>query len=189
MSKTLLAPLDRWERMWAPYDEDTYAFVLAQIEPEDVVLDIGAGDLRLARQLTARARQVYALELNSSLINQADDLPANCQVLHGDARVMSFPEGITTAVLLMRHCAHFAHYYDKLRAGTCRRLITNARWGMGVETLHLHCPRIAYQELDMGWYACRCGKTGFKPGSPELLTDAVFDLICELDSCPACSHQ
>ncbi len=39
-----------WEAMWAPYDEATYGAALAQIAADDVVLDIGAGDLRLARR-------------------------------------------------------------------------------------------------------------------------------------------
>ena len=37
-----------WERRWAPYDELTYQEVLAQVRPDDLVLEIGAGDLRLA---------------------------------------------------------------------------------------------------------------------------------------------
>ena len=44
-------PLDPWERMWAPYDEATYAAVLAAVGPDDILLEIGAGDLRLARRL------------------------------------------------------------------------------------------------------------------------------------------
>ncbi len=46
-----LRDLDPWEARWAPYDEATYAAVLAAIRPDDVVLDIGAGDLRLARRM------------------------------------------------------------------------------------------------------------------------------------------
>ena len=190
MSMTSLTPLEQWEQMWAPYDAGTYELVLAQIEPDDIVLEIGAGDLRLARQLAARAKWVYALELNATLIGQSvDNLPANCQVLLGDARALDFPEQITTAVLLMRHCTHFAHYYNRLSAGSCQRLITNARWGMGIETISLRCTRIPYQELDMGWYACRCGRTGFKPGPPEWLTIQAEEHIWELDSCPTCRQH
>lgn len=184
---TSSAPLDQWEQMWAPYDVDTYELVLTQIEPDDIILEIGAGDLRLARQLAARAKWVYAIESNASLISRSiGNLPVNCQVLLGDARNLNFPEHVTTAVLLMRHCTHFAHYYDKLSVGSCRQLITNARWGMGIETISLHCSRISYQELDMGWYACRCGRTGFKPGAPERLTIQTEEHIWELATCPAC---
>ena len=56
--------LEAWEALWAPYDEATYAAVLAVIEPSDVVLDIGAGDLRLTRRIAEQAQQVIAWESN-----------------------------------------------------------------------------------------------------------------------------
>ncbi len=68
---TVLGPLEEWETLWAPYDEATYAAVLAAIEPSDVVLDIGAGDLRLARRIAERARQVIAWEIQPALVNAA----------------------------------------------------------------------------------------------------------------------
>ena len=46
-----------WEAMFAPYDQPTYQAVLDQIQPHDIILDIGAGDLRLARQMAQIARQ------------------------------------------------------------------------------------------------------------------------------------
>ena len=60
-----------WEQMWAPYDEPTYQMVLDLIAPSDVVLDIGAGDLRLAYRLARQAQWVFALEINSSLASLA----------------------------------------------------------------------------------------------------------------------
>ena len=39
-----------WEALWSPYDQSTYHAVLEMIQSTDVVIDIGAGDLRLARQ-------------------------------------------------------------------------------------------------------------------------------------------
>jgi glycerol kinase len=45
--------LDCWEQLWAPYDESTYQAVLAAIGPEDILLEIGAGDLRLAIRAAA----------------------------------------------------------------------------------------------------------------------------------------
>jgi hypothetical protein len=62
----------------------------------------------------------------------------NLVVIHGDARYVAFPNGITTAVLLMRHCTHFDLYVKKLQAVGCRTLITNARWRSGVEVIDLH---------------------------------------------------
>ncbi|MCZ7670623.1 MAG: hypothetical protein M5U34_27465 [Chloroflexi bacterium] len=42
----MMISASEWERMWSPYDEMTYpTAVLQHIQPDDVVLDIGAGDL------------------------------------------------------------------------------------------------------------------------------------------------
>ncbi len=60
-----------WEAMFAPYDPQTYQAVLAQLGPEDVILDIGAGDLRLSRRMAQIARKVYAVEINAGLLDQA----------------------------------------------------------------------------------------------------------------------
>lgn len=176
-----------WEAMWAPYDEDTYAPALACIPNGAAVLDIGAGDLRLARRAAERARLVFAIEQHAELI-AGEPLPPNLIVICGDARALPFPAGIDTAVLLMRHCRHFAHYRQKLEAVGCRRLITNARWGMGVECIDLTDPALAYDELSIGWYACRCGSTGFRPGPPEQLSACLAETIHEVDNCPECKH-
>jgi SAM-dependent methyltransferase len=180
---------EEWEWLWAPYDAPTYHLVLEQIKPNDIVLEIGAGDLRLSRQIAARARWVYAIEINESLLEAARGaLPANLQLIIGDARVMPFADGTSSAVLLMRHCTHFSLYFDKLQAAGCRRLITNARWGMGVETINLNGPRCSYDAVTFGWYACCCGSRGFKPGPAEALTKANADRAWELSSCPFCSQ-
>jgi Ribosomal RNA adenine dimethylase len=183
-----LKPADSWERMWAPYDAATYQQVLAKVSHTDTILEIGAGDLRLSRLLAGRARKVYAIEINrEQLASAGADLPANLYRIHDDARVAHYPEGITTAVLLMRHCTHFELYYTRLKLINCRRLITNARWGMNVEVIDLAAPRHRYSEMEIGWYACCCGSRGFKPGPAELLTEENRDNYWELDSCPDCS--
>jgi SAM-dependent methyltransferase len=179
--------VEEWEWMWAPYDAPTYQLILDQINSQDIVLEIGAGDLRLSRKIAQIAKKVYALELNQLLLERSsDDLAANLETINGDARMVSFPNDITVAVLLMRHCTHFSLYFDKLRECGCQRLITNARWGMNVETINLESPRGSYQNLQIGWFACRCGNRGFKTGPAQLLTEAVADQVWELDSCPLC---
>ncbi len=180
-----------WEAMWAPYDEATYRAVLGQIAADDVVLDIGAGDLRLARRAARICRRVYAIEIQKELLERAarDETNAsieNLKVLHGDARDLPFPRDVKTGILLMRHCTHFRLYADKLKMAGASRLITNARWRMGVEVIALQAERIPYRQLEMGWYACWCGATGFKPGPVEQLTLAVVETIQEVVGCPKC---
>lgn len=174
-----------WEERWAPYDEATYQAVLRQVRAEDVVLDIGAGDLRLTRRLAQQARQVYGLERNTAVLPPLSSLPANLSLLCADAREVSFPP-VTLAVLLMRHCRHFALYAQKLVAAGCQRLLTNARWGMSVELVDLQAERRAFSAVKMGWYACLCGAVGFVPGPPEQLTPELETFIHEVGACPAC---
>jgi len=190
MKKTPAFPVEAWEWVWAPHDAHTYELVLEQIAENDIVLEIGAGDLRLSRQIAERAKWIYALEINRPLLERSSNaLPANMQTIVGDAREAPFPENITVAVLLMRHCTHFSLYFDKLRAVSCQRLITNARWGMNVETTNLIASRCSYQTLEIGWYACRCGNCGFKSGPPQVLTEQIADQVWELDSCPVCNNK
>jgi SAM-dependent methyltransferase len=180
-----------WEAMWAPYDEATYRAALDQIAADDVVLDIGAGDLRFARRAARVCRRVYAIEIRQELLElptrDEDDIPVeNLIMLHGDARRLPFPRDVKTGILLMRHCTHFRLYADKLKAAGADRLITNARWRMGVEVMALQAERIPYRQLKMGWYACWCGATGFKPGPVEQLTMAVIEEVQEVVDCPKC---
>jgi len=183
-------PDSAWEAMHAPYDEPTYQAVLDQLGPNDVVLDIGAGDLRLARQMARIVRKVYAVEINARVLDQAyaggDPLLGNVVAICADARTLEFPADITTGVLLMRHCTCFRLYVDKLRSAGAARLLTNARWRMNVEVVDLQVQRVPYVEASMGWYACLCGKTGFKAGPAECWTAQMDKIISEVSNCPRC---
>jgi hypothetical protein len=180
-----MKPLDLWEACWAPYDEATYQAALNFVQPADVVLDIGAGDLRLACRIANIAQQVIAIERQPGLLAGHAPLPPHLTVLCADARAIPWPKGITLAVLLMRHCTHFNAYVTRLRRIGCRRLITNARWGMGAELVNLGC-RADWDTVKLGWYACVCGQTGFLPGPPAALTAALMEHIHEVETCPAC---
>jgi hypothetical protein len=180
-----------WERRWAPHDEATYQVILNAIQPDDIVLEIGAGDLRLARRLAALAKEVYAIELQLPLLTpprpcSSSIIPPNLQVVWGDARTLPFPEGITTGVLLMRHCTHFRLYWEKLTESGASQLFTNARWRMGVERIDLVGSRAPYESVKIGWYGCRCGSVGFVHGNPECLTPGALNNVHEVLSCPRC---
>lgn len=176
---------ENWEAAWAPYDETTYAAVLAEISPDDVVLDIGAGDLRLARRMALVARHVIAWEIQPELLAgsmSGENLVALCT----DARTEHVPAGVTVAVLLMRHCTHYALYVEKLRAAGCRRFIANARWGMGVEVVDL-APAGPFSAAPVGWYACRrCGAVGFNGDDAALVSGDSLNTVTDVEGCPHC---
>ncbi|HSO27881.1 MAG TPA: rRNA adenine N-6-methyltransferase family protein, partial [Anaerolineales bacterium] len=168
--------------------------VVRLIDKNDVVLDIGAGDLRLAVRLARIAKKVYALERQVDLLRlgrtlQKENWPANIILLPGDARRLVFPTDVTTGVLLMRHCRHFRLYAEKLKAVGAERLITNARWGLDVESIALAGGRGRYTDLPLGWFACLCGQTGFKPGPVEQLNEEYLNKIWEVHNCPACENS
>jgi SAM-dependent methyltransferase len=178
-----------WEGWFSPHDDQAYDAVLSHITPEDVVLDIGAGDLRLALRLAERARRVYAVEVNPLVVAQALeiiglDLPRNLHVICSNALDVRIPIDVTVAVLLMRHCQHFATYFGRLHAAGCQRLLTNARWKDGVELIDLTAAGTAFEDLREGWYACRCGATGYVGTGTR--SDAA---PVEVTGCPACSRR
>jgi hypothetical protein len=182
-----------WDRRWAPYDQPTYRAVLDFIFPGDAVLEIGAGDLRLAMQIAGKARQVYALEIQKELFQNAlvtgRSLQGNLSIILADARSLPFKSGFSVAVLLMRHCIYFRQIIENLKAIGCERLITNARWRMGVEQIFLPVDRIPYLDVKMGWYACWCGAAGFKPGPVGELTAELDWITAEVSDCPECSAR
>lgn len=180
-----LMPSD-WEALWAPYDEATYSAALDFLEPSDVVLDIGAGDLRFAQRAARSVRKVFAIERNLEVLRSASCRNSeNLIVVCADALEWSFPEGLTVGVLLMRHCRHFKDYVIRLRAVGCRRLITNARWGMDVECVSL-APQSPFRAAPPGWYACSCGAVGFKTAAPEEILAKALDTSLSVEDCPAC---
>lgn len=180
--------LEEWEGRFSRYDEETYQAVLERVRPEDVVLEIGAGDLYLALQIAQRASRVYAVEVNpllvaTTLVAIGFSLPRNLQVICADARDFPFPTDVTMAVLLMRHCQHFGEYFDRLRTAGCRWLITNARWKCGVEVIDLRAPRIPFEQVDEGWYTCQCGAVGYVG-----VGDRVDVPPLEVADCPHCKR-
>lgn len=181
---------DWWEGAWAPYDDETYDFVLAHVQPADVALDMGAGDLRLARRLAPLVRRVVAIERQPDVLLRTDPalLPANLHVMPADALTCPLPRDVTVGILLMRHCRHVGEYIQRLRAVGCPRLITNARWGFGCEEIDLW-RAVPWESLAGGWYGCRCGAAGFKPLPAERLTDEVLWQQHEVSECPRCINR
>src|SRR5215208_3156094 len=182
-----------WEAMYAPYDQSTYQAVLALLKPQDIVLDIGAGNLQFSRRMAQVTSKVYAVEVNASLLQQGLDsstaLPDNLIPIPADARKLDVPTGISVGVLLMRHCTHFRYYSTKLRLAGAERLITNARWRMNVEEVNLQGEGTSFNNTAMGWYACSCGATGFKTGPIEQWSSEMDQETHEVIDCPQCRQN
>lgn len=180
-----------WEALWAPYDQSTYHAVLEMIQPTDVVIDIGAGDLRLARQMLKHAKKIYAVEINPQVLSSGmkKSFPDSHRLVPicADARSIKIPSDVSIGILLMRHCQEFRLYANKLKQAGVDRLITNARWRMGVECVCLQIGRSAYEALRIGWFACWCGAVGFKPGPAEYYTLDLDNLVHEVSECPWCT--
>jgi hypothetical protein len=177
-----------WELLYAPYDPATYQLALNELSAGDVIIDIGAGDMRFARMAANHVRKIYAVEQSPEIFSSAfaQHLPANVEAICCDAREWEFPADVTTGILLMRHCQHFRLYAEKLLKCGAKKLITNARWGMSVESVSLTQSRVLFEQLPIGWYACWCGATGFKPGPVELLTADLEGNTFEVCECPDC---
>jgi 16S rRNA (adenine1518-N6/adenine1519-N6)-dimethyltransferase len=71
---------------------------LAELDPNDVVLEIGPGLGVLTRYLAQRVAQVHAVELDTSLERHLRDIGGNVTVMFGDALQIELPQDATKLV-------------------------------------------------------------------------------------------
>ncbi len=71
---------------------------LAELGPDDVVLEIGPGQGVLTRYLAERVGRVHAVEIDRGLEPELRDLPANVDVVFGDALQVELPQDATKLV-------------------------------------------------------------------------------------------
>jgi 16S rRNA (adenine1518-N6/adenine1519-N6)-dimethyltransferase len=71
---------------------------LADLDPDDVVLEIGPGQGVLTRYLAARVRRVHAVEIDRGLESALGGLGANVDVVFGDALEIELPQDATKLV-------------------------------------------------------------------------------------------
>jgi 16S rRNA (adenine1518-N6/adenine1519-N6)-dimethyltransferase len=71
---------------------------LADLGPDDVVLEIGPGQGVLTRYLAERVTRVHAIEIDRALEPALSDLPANVDVVFGDALRVELPRDATKLV-------------------------------------------------------------------------------------------
>ena len=71
---------------------------LAELEPDDVVLEIGPGQGVLTRYLAERVRHVHAVEIDTALEPALGGLADNVDVVFGDALRVELPQDATKLV-------------------------------------------------------------------------------------------
>jgi 16S rRNA (adenine1518-N6/adenine1519-N6)-dimethyltransferase len=71
---------------------------LAELGPDDVVLEIGPGQGVLTRFLADRVGRVHAIEIDRTLEAALGGLPANVDVVYGDALQVELPQDATKLV-------------------------------------------------------------------------------------------
>jgi 16S rRNA (adenine1518-N6/adenine1519-N6)-dimethyltransferase len=71
---------------------------LAELGPDDVVLEIGPGQGVLTRYLAERVRRVHAVEIDRALQPELAELPPNVDVVFGDALQIELPQDATKLV-------------------------------------------------------------------------------------------
>lgn len=71
---------------------------LGDLKADDVVLEVGPGQGVLTRYLADRVGHVHAVEIDRALEPELSDLPANVDVVFGDALQLELPQDATKLV-------------------------------------------------------------------------------------------
>ncbi len=100
-----------WEIFFCPEKKENYHIFLKNLSEEDVVFDIGAGDLRFDLIMSQKIKKIYAIEINPTILGRAlqvvgYDLPENIIAICADAFQMDLPLDATVITCLMRHRQH-----------------------------------------------------------------------------------
>ena len=105
--------------IWFCPEEHLYGQVLKMLSKDDVVFDVGAGDLRFSLMMSQKVKKVYAVEINPLILGDAlkiigYDLPENLIVICGNAWKMQLPPDVTCIVCLMLTRQHkFPEHWNK----------------------------------------------------------------------------
>lgn len=105
--------------------ETTMHHLHRYLQPDDVILDIGAGTGRYTSALMAEGRQVRAVELVRRNIEVFLQREPTADVVQGDACHMPFlPDGVADVTLLLGPLYHLISEEDKLQALREARRVT-----------------------------------------------------------------
>lgn len=109
-----------WEIFFMP-EEYNYESCMTQLSKDDVVFDVGAGDLRFDLMVAEKVKKVYAVEIDPVVLASAlriigFDMPVNLIVICGNAFEMELPKDVTAVTCLMIHRKHeFPESWKKCR--------------------------------------------------------------------------
>jgi len=90
--------------MYVPQKEN-YKDALSKLKKDDVLIDMGAGDLRFALMASERCKKVYAVEMCPKTVGDALNiigyaLPRNLIVICADWRYVQVPSDVTIVINL-----------------------------------------------------------------------------------------
>ena len=99
-----------WECFFVP-EENFYLEALDKVSEDDVIFDVGAGDLRFDLLLSPIVKKVYAVEINPEILGKAlkiigFDIPKNLIAIRGNAFEFDLPRDVTKVICLMIHRKH-----------------------------------------------------------------------------------
>lgn len=85
--------------MYVPHKEN-YEEMLSKISKQDIVCDMGAGDLRFALMASQKCKKIYAVEMCPKIVSKALEiigwqLPRNLIVICADWRYFPIPKDVT----------------------------------------------------------------------------------------------
>lgn len=108
-----------WNSLSAVYDHQGWlerralrmALELADPQPDDDVLDVGAGTgllMRMLAQQPSPPRRVVGVDSSAGMLSRAPDLPSGWQLVIGDARSLPFAAASFDVVV----CAYLLHLLE-----------------------------------------------------------------------------
>lgn len=96
--------------MYVPHEKN-YQDMLSKLKPDDILCDMGAGDLRFGLMASEICKKIYAIELSPHILSMAlkiikHRLPRNLIVICADWRYFPIPNDVTVVSCLVNiNCA------------------------------------------------------------------------------------
>jgi 23S rRNA (adenine-N6)-dimethyltransferase len=131
----------------------------AEVRPDELILDLGAGSGRLTEELAHRARHVLAVELDETLAGRLQGRWPNVDVVQGDAATLELPQEPFRVVANLpfdRTTAILRHLLEDPRIPLVRGDVI-VEWGLAVKRA-LPWPSTLNDLLWGAWYSVRLAR-------------------------------